>query len=1475
MSFFSFMKLFKLGAEKKKVKQYERVKRDLDPEYVWSVIGELGDGAFGKVLKAQNRETGAVAAAKVINSLEEEELEDYMVEIEILASCDHPNIVKLLDAFYYGNNLWILIEFCAGGAVDAIMLELERGLTEPQIRVICRQILEALHYLHNNKIIHRDLKAGNVLLTLEGDIKLADFGVSAKNTQTIQRRASFIGTPYWMAPEVVQCETSKDAPYDHKADVWSLGITLIELAEMEPPHHELNPMRVLLKITKAPPPTLAHPSRWSADFKDFLRKALQKNVDARWGVKQLLQHPFVAGVTSNKPIRELIAEAKAEVMEEIEEGKEDEMEALPYQQCSVSALNAEEEKPMSSTKTSLEEEPTSDGPIDSGQAVNSALNSTEDDKANTTESVEYLANSEEVEGVTDASETSENEGLTVVDGNLNVEKIHLEIPAARPNLIAGVDQGREVTDDELRSCTSANPCELKVDEITKSDKEQNDKPNNTTNKSEPVKDEDLGPNFKELTHSALEDYSHAVSTVTMENEESRLSNENLRTESNDPSPLEEEDPVETEKAVSLLGKTESEDSRMSEDPLTENTESIEKRVETEDSAKPEERIVTPAEIEPTQTLKDINMDLTEEKIATCSLVPEKAETIAVEDQSACGIKRETFSDVKLTEIAQDFKVNDQDLKEDKSISQPQSMNNHCLHHEDAVQLSDNIIRTDANSERLLCESVESVIGEEEETKEERSDLETASDKIASSMSDESQNLTGELASEIMHVGVGSEDSVESIQCEEVEHHLVKFPELISTESSIEGTEVAYSNEETMTEEPQQLECEELSMPQTAGNTTIVDITQTVSKENAEQKLDYLVEDGSGWSDDVAIASCVVKELIDLIVAGEREPEVKNSKETEQETTLCLVEVGSSFSREGLVQAGEEVNSSDEGLRPSNESVERAEEERANSDVGKEEACQREQEEHERSRKMEGQNITPVKDTSCNQSNETSPDPQTKKIEPDVYKETSRREANGLTIVEGETWKSSAVRPPLVERSPEREFGERRVSYLYGTEERESDRFFPCTSNVLYKQRQFEDLEQGDRPAQRKTLKKTRKFVVDGVEVSVTTSKVVSEDDKKGQDMRSARRQELRELRLLQKEEQRLQTQLDLKLQQQREQMIRQIEQEMMNKKQFYDQEIENLERNYKQIIDRLEQDYANRLRDEAKRLKARQAKDLAKQQEALKDKKQEQGFIQQQQQQLNEALQKVVQERKTKISSTYFEQLMKGQQLKRDRESAVWDVEQRHLQEKYHLFKQQGKEQFSLQRHLLMKRHEVDTDRISHDHNCLMEDLKSQQAQERARLPKTQRNDSKIRLNIFKQSLKIKAIGSMEQRELVKQFLIQEEARQKEERQHQQQKHDAHLKDMQKQCDNNMVELQQLQNEKLHLLVDREKKKLKLLDEEHTMELKEWNDRLLSRKEILEEELTRKRQQPEVPHRRSSDPDTSKSSLHRISRFFPLPSFPS
>ncbi|XP_063632005.1 serine/threonine-protein kinase 10 [Cydia splendana] len=173
-----------------------------------------------------------------------------------------------------------------------------------------------LEFLHSRRVIHRDLKAGNVLATMQGGVKLADFGVSAKNKSTLQKHDTFIGTPYWMAPEVVLCETFRDNPYDFKVDIWSLGITLIEFAQMEPPNHEMTPMRVLLKIQKSEPPTLEQPSKWSHAFNDFIAKALVKDPEKRPTSSELLKHEFVSGNLDSKPLRDLLLEYRAEVVEE-------------------------------------------------------------------------------------------------------------------------------------------------------------------------------------------------------------------------------------------------------------------------------------------------------------------------------------------------------------------------------------------------------------------------------------------------------------------------------------------------------------------------------------------------------------------------------------------------------------------------------------------------------------------------------------------------------------------------------------------------------------------------------------------------------------------------------------------------------------------------------------------------------------------------------------------------------------------------------------------------------------------------------------------------------------------------------------------------------------------------------------------------------------------------------------------------------
>ncbi|XP_044633605.1 serine/threonine-protein kinase 10 isoform X1 [Equus asinus] len=961
MAFANFRRILRLSTfEKRKSREYEHVRRDLDPNEVWEIVGELGDGAFGKVYKAKNKETGALAAAKVIETKSEEELEDYIVEIEILATCDHPYIVKLLGAYFYDGKLWIMIEFCPGGAVDAIMLELDRGLTEPQIQVVCRQMLEALNFLHGKRIIHRDLKAGNVLMTLEGDIRLADFGVSAKNLKTLQKRDSFIGTPYWMAPEVVMCETMKDTPYDYKADIWSLGITLIEMAQIEPPHHELNPMRVLLKIAKSDPPTLLTPSKWSLEFRDFLKTALDKNPETRPSAAQLLEHPFVSSVTSNKALRELVAEAKAEVMEEIEDGRD------------------------------------------------------EGEEEDSVDPASPLGNHSR-----DSSEVSQ---LSLNADNLLKESSLTPLPPSQPQ--DSVDGPSQPSGD--RSLQTTSPPEVA--------------PGNENGLAVPV-------------------------------------------------------PLRKSRPVSM----------------------------------------------------DARIQVSEEKQA---------------------------------------------------------------------------------------------------------------------------------------VDQGGDRSPAAIR------------------------------------------------PQKASQ----------SRPN----------------------SSALETLVDSKLAN--------------------------GSLELPAQPGLSKRDSDCGSLSTSESV----------------------------------------DYSTSLSADLS----------------LNRESGSLSIKD---------------------------SRLHN-----------------------------------KTLKRTRKFVVDGVEVSITTSKIISEDEKKDEEMRFLRRQELRELRLLQKEEHRNQTQLSSKHELQLEQMHKRFEQEINAKKKFFDVELENLERQQKQQVEKMEQDHAVRRRDEAKRIRLEQERDYARFQEQLKLMKKEvkneveklprqqrkesmkqkmeehaqkkqlldRDFLAKQKEDLELAMKKLTADNRREICDKERECLTRKQELLRDREAALWEMEEHHLQERHQLVKQQLKDQYFLQRHELVRKHEKEREQMQRYNQRMVEQLKVRQQQEKARLPKIQRSEGKTRMAMYKKSLHINGAGSpAEQREKIKQFSQQEEKRQKSERLQQQQKHENQMRDMLAQCESNMSELQQLQNEKCHLLIEHETQKLKALDESHNQNLKEWRDKLRPRKKALEEDLNQKKREQEMFFKLNEEMESpNPTTPNKATKFFPYSS---
>uniref|UniRef100_A0A8C1BTQ8 non-specific serine/threonine protein kinase n=1 Tax=Cyprinus carpio carpio TaxID=630221 RepID=A0A8C1BTQ8_CYPCA len=290
-----------------------------DPSNTWEIIETIGKGTYGKVYKVLNRVNGSKAAVKILDPIHDID-EEIEAEYNILkALSDHPNVVKFFGMFYkkdvkIGDQLWLVLELCNGGSVtDLAKGMLKRGdrMEEPIIAYILHEALMGLQHLHINKTIHRDIKGNNILLTTEGGIKMVDFGVSAQLTNTRLRRNTSVGTPFWMAPEVIACEQQLDSTYDERCDVWSLGITAIELGDGDPPLADLHPMRALFKIPRNPPPTLHQPELWSNDFNDFICKCLIKDFELRPNVFELLQHVFIKQIvgrekTLQKQLMELI-----------------------------------------------------------------------------------------------------------------------------------------------------------------------------------------------------------------------------------------------------------------------------------------------------------------------------------------------------------------------------------------------------------------------------------------------------------------------------------------------------------------------------------------------------------------------------------------------------------------------------------------------------------------------------------------------------------------------------------------------------------------------------------------------------------------------------------------------------------------------------------------------------------------------------------------------------------------------------------------------------------------------------------------------------------------------------------------------------------------------------------------------------------------------------------------------------------------
>lgn len=278
-----------------------------NPRDIFSQMRQIGQGASGSVYMAVKKD-GTKIALKRVRPENKTEVEALEMEIRMMCCTRHPNLIKCHETYHFGGFMWISMEFMDGGCLTDILenyKSLNKYMSEGEIAYVLREVLKGLLFMHGMKRLHRDIKSDNVLITKRGEVKLADFGFCAELTEERNKRTTCVGTPYWMAPELI-----RQHEYDYKVDLWSVGIMAIECAEWEPPYMAEKPMRAMYLITSYDPPGLSEPNKWSPELRDFVNRCLVLDPTKRASASQLLAHPFLLKAAEMDEVASLFAATK-------------------------------------------------------------------------------------------------------------------------------------------------------------------------------------------------------------------------------------------------------------------------------------------------------------------------------------------------------------------------------------------------------------------------------------------------------------------------------------------------------------------------------------------------------------------------------------------------------------------------------------------------------------------------------------------------------------------------------------------------------------------------------------------------------------------------------------------------------------------------------------------------------------------------------------------------------------------------------------------------------------------------------------------------------------------------------------------------------------------------------------------------------------------------------------------------------------